>query len=589
MFDLNHREFDPSFNRIYSLPVSADHPRTKQHVVDPEDPYYPIHTGVHTDTFCTENGEEYSYVFCIPSTVKPSGNTVFVLGSDGQTSQELFEQGNWQEKLEKYSCAGCFIVPDKAWDYDHPGAVIDYFMNFYARMRDLEYYASNLDSIYVIGCGTGAYAAGLLASLYSTIVTAAVAAGSHHVPEELLSVIGKLPSDGDPNVLKKDNPLPTWIVDADGSGKAFLEYAKNAVRVAEEDLCNRIACVWKQAPRPGTLYLNEQPVSEVWYSDSSMPTLSADEFADRALAFVTRYKRWGGIHNRHLRLAKSPEDMGLIYREILFEGRKRRWHIYEPSAYKNGLKKEYPLVLAIHGFSCSGPFFAENSNWDAVAEERGLIVAFPTAYPYLRTKFRDRISYNAPTPAWNSDPEGNENTDAPDDVAFLCELVDIMCRDYPIDKTRIYVSGHSNGSAMTQALLRYAPDRFAAFGPIGGMEGTFKPELAPLPGSIKRPVWYIMGEYDMGPGAKLEPGNGNDRTLRNAAKTNLVNWDERKHYTSGIYENYVGYDSEHVPMVRFTGVTGWPHTVSPETSLILYDEFFSKFQRQSDGSITYLG
>ncbi len=590
MIDFSHREFSPDYNRIDSQPQSDLHPRVQQHPVDPEDPYRPIHTGVYTDAVPDHTGKERKYLFCIPSTVQPSGNTVFVFGSAGQTPEELFAQGGWREKLEKYRAAGCFVVPDGDWDKEHPGKELDWFLDVYARMRDLEYYASNLDSIYVIGLGTGAYLGGLYALLYSSIVASCALAGSCDLAPELLERIGALPSDGDPHVLKKDNPLPGWVLDGDGTGLAVAQYLKGAVGVQEEYLRNDVARVWRQKVKAGTLHLNEQPVSEVWYSNrEQLAALSPEELADRTLAFVTGYKRWGGTGNRYLRRTKLPEEMNLIRREIVCDGRKRHWYVYEPTAYRLGLKQSYPMVLAIHGFSCSGAFYAENSSWEAVAEERGVIVAFPTAYPFRRDSFRGKPFYAAPTPAWNSDPDQQTSADAPDDVKFLCELVDIMQRDYPIDKTRTYVSGHSNGSAMTQALLRYAPERFAAFGPIGGMEGAFRPQLAPLPGKLLRPVWYFMGQFDMGAGASLEAGNGNDRTIRNICAANGADWDAVKHYTSGIYENYVAYDSEHRPLVRFTGVTGWPHTVSPESSLLLYDEFFSKFTRQPDGSIQYLG
>ena len=60
-------------------------------------------------------------------------------------------------------------------------------------------------------------------------------------------------------------------------------------------------------------------------------------------------------------------------------------------------------------------------------------------------------------------------------------------------------------------------------------------------------------------------------------------------YECGIYKNLVAYNKDRIPLVRFTGVTGWPHTVTPESSLMMYDEFFCKFVRNADGTSTYLG
>lgn len=590
MVNLDHPQFSKEFNRIFNAPViETRHPRVEQRPVDPEDPYRPIHTGVYTDSAPDNSGRERKYLFCVPSSVQPSGNTVFVFGSAGQTPEELFEQGNWREKLEKYRAAGCFVVPDGDWNREEPGAELDWFLRVYTQMRDLEYYASNLDSIYVIGLGTGAYMAGVYALLYGSIVASCALAGSCSMDPRLLARIGELPSDGDPFVKKSENPLPGWILDADGTGLPVAEFLKGAVGVQEEQLRNDVAQVWRQRPKAGTLYLNEQPVSEVWYSDrEQLDALSPDELADRLLKFVTGYKRWGGTGNRHIRRSKLPQEMNLIRREIVCDGRKRHWFVYEPTAYRRGLKKEYPLVLAIHGFSCSGAFYAENSSWEAVAEERGVLVAFPTAYPFHRTARPGPFSYAAPTPAWNCQPDLEKAGEAPDDVKFLTQVVETMKRDYPVDDSRVYATGHSNGSVMTQCLLRYAPQHFAAFGAIGAMEGNWQTPV-PLPGELIRPVWYIMGEFDGKLGWTIEPGNANDVTIRNACRTDHADFDHASRYVSGIYHHIVAYNEDRVPLVRFTGVAGWPHTVSPETSLMLYDEFFSKFTRDPDGTSRYLG
>lgn len=589
--NLKHSQFSPERNRLYGgapLGMAEIELRVEQHAVDPENPYHPIHTGIYTDKVADNKGKEREYLFCVPSTVQPSGNTVVVFGSAGQTPQELFEDGNWAEKLEKYQAAGCFVVPDGDWDRENPGDELDWFDRVYARMRDIQYYASNADSQYAIGLGTGAFMVSLFSLLQSSVFAAFAAAGSFTgIDEAVLEAVGKLPSDGDSNVLKRNNPISGWILDEDGSGKPVAEYLKTAVGVKEEQLRNDIARIWRQDPKPGTLYLNEQPVSEVWYSEKdNWASVSSDALADRLLAFVTGYKRWGGSKNWYIRRSKKPADMGLVKKELTVDGLKRHWYVYEPSAYKADPKKEYPLVVAIHGFSCSGAFYAENSNWDAVAEERGLIVAFPTAYPHLRGKNAPHFRNAAPCPAWNSDPD--MTPEGPDDVHFLCEMVAAMKNAYPIDATRVYVTGHSNGSAMTQLLMRQVPELFAAFGGIGAMEANFK-NPAPMPNDTIRPVWYIMGEYDLGDGDKLEEGNKNVLTIRNLCRNNKTDYDGASYYVSGIYKNLVAYNKYRVPLVRFTGVTGWPHTVSPETSLMLYDEFFSKFIRLADGTSVYIG
>jgi len=593
MVNLDHPQFSPEFNRVRNgggvgIMGEVKPPRVQQKPVDPERPYYPVHTGAFTGSAPDNQGKERGYLFYIPPTVQPSGNTVFVFGSAGMTPEACFERGNWAEKLEKYQATGCFVVPDGDWNRQDPGAEIDWFLRVYAQMRDLEYYASNGDALYAIGLGTGAFMASVFSLLYSSVFAAFAAAGECDVEAALLDKIGSLPSDGDPYIAKSRNPMPGWILDANGSGKVVADYLKTANNAMEENLRNDVARIWRQKPAAGTLYLNEQPVSEVRYSDANqLGSLSPDDLADRMLCFVTGFKRWGGAGNWHIRRTKEPADMNLIKKELTVDGLKRYWYVYEPSSYKKGLKKEYPLVVAIHGFSCSGAFYAENSCWEAVAEERGVIVAFPTAYPHQR-KPRGRIQrHTCPTPAWNSFAGGDP--DGPNDVKFISELVNVMKSEYPVDSSRVYATGHSNGSAMTQMLMRYIPEVFAAFGAIGAMEANFGYTPEPMPSPTIRPVWYMMGEYDLGDGDRLEKGNANDVTIRNLCGCNGADFDRASRYECGIYKHLVAYDKNRIPLVRFTGVTGWPHTVTPETSMMLYDEFFCKFIRNPDGSSAYLG
>ena len=54
------------------------------------------------------------------------------------------------------------------------------------------------------------------------------------------------------------------------------------------------------------------------------------------------------------------------------------WFVYEPTALRAG--KLPPLVLAIHGYSCTGELFAENSGWHELAERRGFLLVYVSAF-----------------------------------------------------------------------------------------------------------------------------------------------------------------------------------------------------------------
>lgn len=56
---------------------------------------------------------------------------------------------------------------------------------------------------------------------------------------------------------------------------------------------------------------------------------------------------------------------------------------------------------------------------------------------------------------------------------------------------------------------------------------------------------------------------------------NKVRWNDWNYRKNGI------------PMVRFTGIDYYPHGTNPEMSFRIWEEFFSKFSRNADGSICY--
>jgi polyhydroxybutyrate depolymerase len=138
---------------------------------------------------------------------------------------------------------------------------------------------------------------------------------------------------------------------------------------------------------------------------------------------------------------------------IEFEGQDRVFHLHLPPAYDG--ETPLPLVLVLHGGGGNGPAIAEKTAFQAKADAEGFVVAFPTGQ-----ETADGGHY------WKT---GGEHTDDPvkaaltgDDVAFLAALIDRLTAELAIDEQRIYVTGFSNGAAMTHALACALSDRIAA-------------------------------------------------------------------------------------------------------------------------------
>lgn len=117
------------------------------------------------------------------------------------------------------------------------------------------------------------------------------------------------------------------------------------------------------------------------------------------------------------------------------------WYEYVPEALR-GSTEPAPLILYCHGINCCGLYGAEQSGWVDLADRDGLICAFPE--PAVEER-------------WNvyDDPR------LPDDMHFLLELIEDMKSRYAIDASRIYISGFSMGSAMTNSMAACYPEVFA--------------------------------------------------------------------------------------------------------------------------------
>ncbi len=117
------------------------------------------------------------------------------------------------------------------------------------------------------------------------------------------------------------------------------------------------------------------------------------------------------------------------------------WYEYVPEEVKNSDKK-VPLLFYFHGANCIPLYGAEQSDWHRVAKDNGFIVVYPKASTMKR---------------WNCWDEEDE----PSDFAFVMALIEHMKKLYPVDETRIYASGFSMGSMMTNALCCAYPEVFA--------------------------------------------------------------------------------------------------------------------------------
>ena len=525
-------------------------------------------------------GAKRPYGLYAPQNLWSKGACAVIFAESGVTAEEFIKTGNWKQLADKY-LVSLLILESPKWEKEQIEREFDYaWTTVYHEFSKRPTVDICESFFYPIGLGDAAGIAAAFALTYSATFPAFAVCGDCSVDPELLNVLRKLPSDGIDTWKKTEIAMPGFLIDKKGNAEAVFEYIKEINRVKEENLINQYGSVYLEQPRRGAYYVNEQPISQVWLADeNSTKKFDQNEINEAMLRFVLRFSLWGGSGNNHLRPKRSWEEIGVIRVEKEIAGLPRYWDIYVPSCYRPDDQKEYPLVVAIHGFSCSPEYFEQTSDWHRLAEERGFFVVYAAAYP--RNVGRSRF----PLPGWCVWPIDQEGVN---ESEYFKVMLDDMEEKYPIDNKRIYAVGHSNGGRMTQRLSRTMPERFAAFGPTGALGGKSADAIEPIDDHMKCPIAFMMGEYDM-VSPSVEEGSIARETLKAYCRANHMTPQFENWYDNGIYHTLVMYDKDHVPMIRYTIMKGCPHTYTGEMAQLTWDTFLCHFTREADGSIQYHG
>jgi polyhydroxybutyrate depolymerase len=155
----------------------------------------------------------------------------------------------------------------------------------------------------------------------------------------------------------------------------------------------------------------------------------------------------------------------------------RTYHVHVPPIV--GARRTLPLVLSLHGRLGDGAGQSRLTHFSTVADAGGFIVVSPDGYQ------RSWADGRGTTPA---DQAGV------DDVAFLSAVIDQVSAREPVDATRIYAAGMSNGGFMAERLACDLARRIAAIAVVGASLG---PELAArCAPAHPMPVLLIHGSLD---------------------------------------------------------------------------------------------
>jgi polyhydroxybutyrate depolymerase len=197
---------------------------------------------------------------------------------------------------------------------------------------------------------------------------------------------------------------------------------------------------------------------------------------------------------------------------ITHQSLQRSYLLHIPPQSTSG--KPLPLVFNFHGAGGN----AETQKWytkmDEAADRDGYIAVYPDGTGGIGGYF---LTWNAgiccgPAVALRSD-----------DVGFALAVLDDIARRTPLDRSRVYATGLSNGSMMAYRLAAEASDRIAA---VAGVAGAMT--LAEFSPSLPVPVMHlhsvddqlVLFEGGLGPAFPIS----NSRELHASVDNMLNKW-----------------------------------------------------------------
>ncbi len=388
-----------------------------------------------------------------------------------------------------------------------------------------------------------------------------------------------------------DAQVSVWMANAQGDGYKFWEKAGGLEEATPVILGKTTIKQNNENPAEKLIVTNDGGdgadsgiIAQFWHDVHSTTVKIGDVGVGSALNLDAEYEKYKPCMMHDARILGDNDYAPHV------------WYEFVPKKVVEGAKKgkKFPLILAMHGGG-SWPKTAVGSfRWHRLGEEKGFITVYPGA---------------TSGDSWNSMLYDFRLSD----VEYLSRLIEHLKEKYPVDASRVYVSGFSNGSGMAQVLAAARPDLIAAVVTFNTRfpmhEGVYEiAKKAKEKYDYRMPVYYCYGTKDAeyppqeGSGQFLQMNfwkwynnieqkklSGDDPSGVGCSGDEIVEWPKKKLNGQGYIttHKYYSLDEKSVNYYNYTIAENLPHTVD-RRMLRDWWAYATRFSRNADGSLNIL-
>ncbi|NGO74216.1 hypothetical protein G6045_00720 [Streptomyces sp. YC504] len=552
-------------------------------------------TGYWEKSFAIGGTRRTAKVYLSPETPIRSYFTVLAV-PDGVDTAEFLRRSGWRDTADERE-EGLFVLEpgEGGWtDAESELAYVEAAMGFFESNR----YFSVFGEHYLVGYGFGAPPLEAWAVAHPLRVIAQVHLNSRGLRETYLNAYAGVEFDGRTapsytpvvfpdgfRLIRHDETvLPTWYIGPDantaGASLSYWKRANDTLQRGERD--GAFGTVYRQRHGSGRWMTSHAgPISQV--AVEQRPT---DPFAprttDRIVAFLTRYTRYENFfaYGNQLNERADYRRLGVEVRTMTVEGQVREYLVHVPRTAHRIWRGKAPVVFVWPGNSQTDKVFMDAAGWWEVAEREGCVVV-TVCEQYSATSVS--VSHR-------------------DSLVFFRQLREVMLREYPVDPGRLYSTGQSAGSGVTQTFAIAFPEHFAAvastsFTVAPDATGTVSLDGVAHPARHRPiPTYQIYGFGDL---AFLEGGlwDGTDNRLDTWARYHLdaggltlAVVDTVDGALSGWQDRYQTWTwhapGTQTPLLRLTKNNYRSHNTMPEETPLLWG-FLRHYRHEarSDGTV----